>query len=518
MTNSDPIVIQPKRAPISGTEADAPTVEAAATGRAIPQQKLLLGLGGLFLLALLIWVFLVLPNTLAPVAKKSPPPTSSATTESATTTDPSKPPAGSNTEPAAPSSPFKDLQLERAKEKSSEQLAEFVELQIKLEDEMQVTQWGEADYIAVKDLATRGDEQFLEREFDEALATYAQATERLRELRQKGDELFAQALAAGLAAVDQFDQPLAEREFGKALEIKPKDSAALAGQLRTDNLPELQRLLRRARQLQRRGDIEAAHAAYQEVLALDAKTPGIDAAMQELVAARTDADFNNQLSAGFAALDKGQHSKARSAFNAALAIRPNNPVAAGGLQQIAQETEVNQLQRLREEALAAANREDWQTALAGHEKALAIDSNLQFAVSGRRSAKERLRYLDVMSRIQSNPTKLSEDKRLAEADKIILEATELGSSGPLWDEQLAITSALLQSYRKPVSVTLTSDNKTLVTVYKVGRLGTFDKHQLQLRPGAYTIVGSRDGCQDVRKEIIVKPSMGPVEISCKVKI
>ena len=123
-----------------------------------------------------------------------------------------------------------------------------------------------------------------------------------------------------------------------------------------------------------------------------------------------------------------------------------------------------------------------------------------------------------MQRIQKNPTKLSEDKRLAEADAILAEAGELNSAGPLWDEQLAITQALLQSYRKPVSVTLTSDNATQVTVYKVGRLGAFDSHELQLRPGAYTIVGSREGCQDVRKEVIVKPSMGPIEISCEVKL
>lgn len=513
MTHSDPVVIKPRQAPISGSSVDTQAAASADKSTAVPLQRLLVPLGGLVLLALLAWVFLILPKSVAPVANKSASPSIPTQAAEPGNRQATPDPASGDT-----ISPFKDLQLERAKEKASEQLAKFVELQIQLEDDMQVTEWGASEYGDIKDLATLGDEQFLAREFDTALATYAQATERLDALRQTGDELFSTAVTAGLAALDNFDQPLAEQAFAKALEIKPQDSAALAGQVRTRNLPELQRLLRRARQLQRRGDIESAHAAYQDVLALDAQTPGIDEALQQLADARTNKNFEDQLSTGFAALDKGQHARAKTAFNAALAIKPNDPVAAGGLQQIAQETEVKLLKRLRNEALAAAKQEDWKAALAGYDSALKIDSNLEFANSGRRNAQERLRYLTVMSRIQSNPTRLSEDKRLAEADELITEAAQLASSGPAWDEKLAVTQALLQSYRKPVAVTLTSDNKTIVTVYKVGRLGSFDSHQLQLRPGAYTIVGSRDGCQDVRKEVIVKPSMPPIEIRCEVRL
>jgi hypothetical protein len=45
-------------------------------------------------------------------------------------------------------------------------------------------------------------------------------------------------------------------------------------------------------------------------------------------------------------------------------------------------------------------------------------------------------------------------------------------------------------------------------------LGTFDEKQLTLRPGAYTVIGSRDGCRDVRTSILVRPDMQPVDIRC----
>jgi hypothetical protein len=43
----------------------------------------------------------------------------------------------------------------------------------------------------------------------------------------------------------------------------------------------------------------------------------------------------------------------------------------------------------------------------------------------------------------------------------------------------------------------------------------FAEKQLNLRPGAYTIIGSRDGCRDVRESILVRPDMQPVEIRCE---
>jgi hypothetical protein len=72
----------------------------------------------------------------------------------------------------------------------------------------------------------------------------------------------------------------------------------------------------------------------------------------------------------------------------------------------------------------------------------------------------------------------------------------------------------------PVKIILESDNFTEVAVYKVGKLGRFTVRELNLRPGTYTLVGARDGYQDVRKKIIVKPGQRPMRIAvkCEVKI
>jgi len=66
-----------------------------------------------------------------------------------------------------------------------------------------------------------------------------------------------------------------------------------------------------------------------------------------------------------------------------------------------------------------------------------------------------------------------------------------------------------------VNVIIESDNLTRVAVYKVGKLGRFSQHELMLRPGTYTVVGARDGYQDVRRQIVVKPGQPSVRVTVK---
>jgi hypothetical protein len=69
-----------------------------------------------------------------------------------------------------------------------------------------------------------------------------------------------------------------------------------------------------------------------------------------------------------------------------------------------------------------------------------------------------------------------------------------------------------------VPVTLTSDAATEVTISQLGALGKFARKEVQLRPGRYVLIGSRDGRRDVRRELMVVPQMPPVEIVCQESI
>ena len=69
---------------------------------------------------------------------------------------------------------------------------------------------------------------------------------------------------------------------------------------------------------------------------------------------------------------------------------------------------------------------------------------------------------------------------------------------------------------KPIAVRLESDQLTNVTLYRVGSLGAFAAKELELRPGTYTVIGSRDGYRDVRQTFTVRPGrdLPPISVVC----
>jgi len=69
---------------------------------------------------------------------------------------------------------------------------------------------------------------------------------------------------------------------------------------------------------------------------------------------------------------------------------------------------------------------------------------------------------------------------------------------------------------KPIQVRLESDQLTSVTLYRVGALGAFAAKEVELRPGTYTAIGSRDGYRDVRQTFTVRPgrNLAPIRLVC----
>ena len=63
-------------------------------------------------------------------------------------------------------------------------------------------------------------------------------------------------------------------------------------------------------------------------------------------------------------------------------------------------------------------------------------------------------------------------------------------------------------------MTLISDNAIEISLSNVGNLGQLSERTLTLRPGTYTLRGSKDGCRDIYTEITVLPGIAPIEVFC----
>jgi hypothetical protein len=110
---------------------------------------------------------------------------------------------------------------------------------------------------------------------------------------------------------------------------------------------------------------------------------------------------------------------------------------------------------------------------------------------------------------------LESDPHLTNALGLLREASKIEPKGPRLAGQIEKLDQLVKIAKTSVRVTLESDNLTEVAVYKVGRMGRFYTRDLNLRPGTYTVVGTRDGYKDVRQKMVVKAGEEGLRITLK---
>ena len=116
-----------------------------------------------------------------------------------------------------------------------------------------------------------------------------------------------------------------------------------------------------------------------------------------------------------------------------------------------------------------------------------------------------------------DPDRLAIPSVMQKVTKLVVDVSLMEDIGPRLAEQRDELSRLLKRAATPITVNLVSDNMTSVSIYKVGILGNFINHKLDLRPGTYVAIGARPGFRDVRLEFRVGPEveMQPVVVRCE---
>jgi tetratricopeptide (TPR) repeat protein len=483
-------------------QVDVGPVPAASRQPRLAMTPWLVGSGLALLLAIGVWIFVFLPDRIER-------PTVAA---SAPATAPAAAPAGASEKPEPP--PFEALQLERERQRAQATLARFVQLQIELDEHMHVVQWDDDAFKAALQLANVGDDLFGKQHYDEAMASYEQGIDALEALRSSGKTRFDAALAAAAAALDARDAGAAAQAYHDAALIYPEDARIAAGLARVQRLPQVIELFDEADRAVERKDWRAALATYRAIQQLDPESHGLTAALSEARARVADLDYNGLLSAGYAALDSGDFAAARRSFESAVRQRPDDAAARDGLDQARQRATLARIDVLQAQAQRDVDAENWTAALTAYEQVLAVDPSIKFAKDGRERAAQRAELERRLAAAIADPGLLSSDEVFAKTTQLYRDAVKIGEPGPRLTSQLDQLEQILATAAKPITVTLTSDAATQVTISQIGALGAFDRKEIRLRPGRYLLIGSRDGRRDVRRELEVKPQMGPVEISC----
>jgi len=471
------------------------------------------------LLLLLVGVVFLLPKTVRPTAD-APPAVAGEQETAAPAADPDAAPGASGVDF---SENVEDLSRRdervQARAETEDVLGELLSKMDVLEKRA-VQRWAGLRYKRAQAAYAAGDEAYLARNYDAAKREYERAIDLVEPLLDEVDDRFRSTLADAQAALDAADAAEALRLFELAVAISPDNATARAGYNRARNLDEVMLLTERGLELESDLELDAARQSLARAIEIDPAWEPARRALDRVEETIRQMDFDQRMTEGLTALSEGDYLGARAAFSMARKIKPGSPEPADGLLQVEQMIELDRIAALESTALDQVAAERWEDAVDTYESILELDPNLAFAKDGLGEARRMAALHARLDEYVSEPDSLSNQSVMQAATTLVVDITRMPVIGPRLAEQRDELARLLKRAATPLTVRILSDNATEVTVYKVGRLGTFDSRELELRPGSYTAVGSRPGYRDVRLEFRVAPEidMEPVVVRCEEKI
>lgn len=381
-------------------------------------------------------------------------------------------------------------------------------------------QWGGEEFRRANEELAAGDKDYEAREYITALEHFTAIEPLLTTLEKRAGEVLAAQLKAGATALQAGRSADAKAAFALAAKIEPGNKVAAQGAKRAATLDEVLNLVATAERTEKESNPVGAVEQFRKALALDAEAPRAADGIAR-VEARFAADaFASTMARGYAALAKADYAGARAAFEAARRVRPNAPEIPQALRQIEQEQRTGVISAKLGVAQEHEQQERWADALKEYRAVAELDSTVAAAQEGVARVGPRAALNEQLELYLTQPERLFSQPVRAAARDTVARAASIGNPGPVLQRQMATLKDWIVRADVPVPVALQSDNVTQVTIYRVGELGTFAERSLKLVPGSYTVVGTRPGYRDVRREINVRPGAAsePVVIRCEDRI
>jgi serine/threonine protein kinase/tetratricopeptide (TPR) repeat protein len=368
--------------------------------------------------------------------------------------------------------------------------------------------WGGAEFAdARKSLDDIGG-NLERRRYDAVAAPLDSLDKTLTDIEGKAPAALATELAEGKRALGAGEFENARQAYDIALKIEPGNNEATVGLGKVASASGVLPTLSDAENAEVNKDLPKAQSLFADVLK---RNPGNVAATEGLARvkrATAENEFNAEFGAGLSALNGGRLEEARQHLNRAHTLRPDSSEVATALQRVGDTGAGRNLSEIEARATRLASEERWTEALEIYDDLLAKDPTLQFALDGKAAVAPRAELGNKLQALIDRPDRLAEDSVRTEAEKMLIQAHKLPNAGPVIRSQVSRLELLLPTYNQPVTLSMESDSATEVAIQRVGFFGAFDRRQVELKPGKYTVTGKRSGFRDVRREITVSPGQG----------
>ena len=413
-------------------------------------------------------------------------------------------------------SPSTAAQKTKYRQDAQTLLAEIIQRRDRLLNTRGVEQWGEFEFKQAQKAVERGDKDYGFGDYGDAVSSYQSALDGLTELESQAESLLEQSITQASEAIENSVLSTVLSAMTLATAIAPENPKVMHLSQRAQSLPTLIDAMERGNQLIALDRLEQAQQAFTEAVTADPEHKIAAAALASSQQKITEQRFRGYMSDGFRALDENSFQRATQAFKQAGTVYQAHSAVAQALAQV--ETRRSQLwvrSRIAQ-ATELEAQEKWQQAAEVYKQLLATDGTLtdirikQIPVEVRADLDKRIK------KALSDPLALSAISQFRRGQKVLLDATGIRNKGPVLKQQIAELQKVLKASQTPIEVVLTSDSNTDVTLFRVAKLGAFDKTAVSLKPGRYIVAGTRMGFRDVRVEFTVTDQGfdQPISISC----
>ena len=365
--------------------------------------------------------------------------------------------------------------------------------------------WATADFAQARDAGAQAADRFAAERFAEAASGWKKGAEILATLEKQLPVALKDALQGAQRALAGGDTARARESFGLALAIEPANAVAKAGIERAGKLDQALEVVDAAVADERAGRPAAAEQGFRRALTIDADAPGAREGLARIAARQSNEAYAAAMSRGFADLAGGRNDSARRAFESALSLRPGSVEARDAIAALDQGQKAAALRMLESRARTAEAEERWDDALTAWREAAGLESSLESARDGIARVTPRAELQRRIDALNREPQRLWDPAGRAEARNLLATAATAGNPRQRLAAAARELERLAAAAQTPVKLRLQSDGVTQVAIYRVGQYGTFAERDVELLPGKYTVVGTRNGFRDVRREVVLPP-------------
>jgi len=283
------------------------------------------------------------------------------------------------------------------------------------------------------------------------------------------------------------------REFERVLAIEPGNAIATRGLERAGSLARGPSVARRGGRVRAAGPSRGRRGQLPQGTAARPGTPRPHARRwARLEAQAASGAFAAAMSQGLDSLARRDYARARDAFERAGRLRPGaprsrkvSPKSSAALP--GRPSPLTWCGPGRRASGALGRRRSPSTARRW--RSIATCSR----ATGRRGARAACHAGRELASFIERPERLYSAEIRGAARATLQRARAVPAPGPLLTGQIEAVDRLVAAAETPLRVALASDNVTDVTIYRFGRLGSFERKDVELLPGRTTVVGVRAG-------------------------